>query len=152
MVLAAGTSLDPVQLLLINAGTAGVVVVLLLMGWLWAKPSVTREFEKSDAKAKEDKALIETLLATQKEVIPLLIEVDKRVVPLMEATQDLMRRMETLLERIEREWDWRERRGRVQEETPYDRGAERNPRFGDRGGSRESPGSGDNPPGESRPR
>jgi len=116
MVLAEGTSLDPVQLLLINAGTAGVVVVLILMGWLWAKPSVTREFEKSDKQKAEDKALIEALLSTQKETIPLLIEIDKRVIPMMEATTLLLRRVEGLLERVEREWEWRERTGRVQQE------------------------------------
>jgi hypothetical protein len=137
MVLAAGASLDPLQLLLINAGTAGVVVVLILVGWLWAKPSVEREFAKADKKATEDKVLIDQLLAGQKEVIPLLIEVDKRIVPLMESTQTMLRRVEARLDLIEREWDRRERRGRVSEETTYGRGAERDPRDSDRGRGRE---------------
>lgn len=150
MLLAAETSLDPIQLLLINAGTAGVVVVLILVGWLWAKPSVTREFEKSDRKAAEDKALIDSLLAAQRETIPLLIEIDKRVVPMMEATSSLLKRVETLLEKVEREWEWRERSGRVQEEAP---GAARRG-YGDRarGGSREDAGSDDYREGEGRPR
>jgi hypothetical protein len=151
MVLAAGASLDPIQLLLVNAGTAGVVVVLILVGWLWAKPSVIREFEKADAKAKEDKALIESLLASQKEVIPLLIEVDKRVVPLMESTQALLKRVEGLIDRAERDWEYRERRGRVSEETTYG-GTRRDLGDRDRGGLREGPGSGDYRPGEERPR
>jgi hypothetical protein len=121
MILAEGATLDPLQLLLVNAGTAGVVVVLILVGWLWAKPSVEREFKKADDKDSEQKALIASMMADQKEVIPLLLEVDKKVVPMMETTQALLKRVEALLDRMEREWDWRERRGRVQETPPRDR-------------------------------
>lgn len=134
MILAAGATLDPLQLLLINAGTAGVVVVLLLMGWLWAKPSVEREFNKADTKDTQQQALIDSLLQGQKEVLPLLTEVDKRLIPLMENTQALIRRVETLLDRIEREWEWRERRGRAQEETPPTRGFRRDDEDRSRGG------------------
>lgn len=149
--IASGATLDPLQLLLINAGTAGVVVVLVLLGWLWAKPSVEREFKKADEKDAQQQALIATMLADQKEVIPLLLEVDKHVVPLMEATQVMLRRVETLLDRMEREWDWRERRGRVQE-APSGYGPGRD--YGDRGGGGGGEGSGsvDHPPGETRPR
>lgn len=135
MILAAGATIDPLQLLLINAGTAGVVVVLLLLGWLWAKPSVTREFEKSDEKDKQQQALIETLLASQREILPLLTEVDKRLIPLMEGTQAVLKRMEGLLDRIEREWEWRERRGRA-EEAPPSRGVRRDYEDGGGGGGR----------------
>jgi hypothetical protein len=151
MVLAAGASLDPIQLLLINAGTAGVVVVLILVGWLWAKPSVEREFEKSDTKDKQQQALIDSLLTSQKEVLPLLMEVDKRLIPLMETTQQMMKRVEGLLDRVEREWEWRERRGRVQEEPPRDR-SRRDPEDRGRGGSGQGPGPGDYPEGEGRSR
>lgn len=151
MVLAAGASLDPIQLLLINAGTAGVVVVLILVGWLWAKPSVIREFEKADKKAAEDKVLIDGLLASQREVIPLLIEVDKRVVPLMESTQAMLKRVEGLLDRVERDSEWRERRGRVQEETAYG-SSRRDVGDRDRGSSREGTSPSDHPEGEDRPR
>ena len=151
MILAEGATLDPVQLLLINAGTAGVVVVLLLVGWLWAKPSVEREFSKADTKDQQQQALIDSLLQGQREVLPLLTEVDKRLIPLMETTQALLRRMEGLLDRIEREWEWRERRGRV-EEAPPTRGFGRDHEDRGGGGFREGPGAGDYPPGETRPR
>lgn len=146
--IADGATLDPLQLLLINAGQAGVVVVLLLMGYLWAKPSVEREFDKSDTKDKQQQALIDSLLTSQKEVLPLLTEVDKRLIPLMEGTQAQLKRMEALLDRIEREWDWRERRGRVEEAPP--RGVRRDYEDRGGGGGREGPGSGDYPPGETR--
>lgn len=156
--IAAGATLDPLQLLLINAGTAGVVVVLVLLGWLWAKPSVEREFKKADEKDTQQQALINTMLADQKEVIPLLLEVDKHVVPLMEATQVMMtatqmmlKRVEALFDRMEREWDWRERRGRVSE-APSGYGPGRDYDDRGRGGGGEGPGPGDNPPGETRPR
>lgn len=151
MLIAEGATLDPLQLLLVNAGSAGVVVVLILVGWLWAKPSVEREFKKSDDKDAQQQALIATMLSDQKEVIPLLLEVDKRVVPLMEATQELLRRVEILLDRMEREWEWRERRGRVQEEASPSR---QRRDFEDRGRGRggEGSGAGDYPSGEDRPR
>jgi hypothetical protein len=151
MILAAGATLDPIQLLLINAGTAGVVVVLILVGWLWAKPSVEREFKKSDDKDAQQQVLISSMLADQKEVIPLLLEVDKRVVPLMENTQIMLKRVEALLDRMEREWDWRERRGRVQEEASRDRSG-RDLEDRGRGGGGEGTGTGDYQSGETRPR
>lgn len=149
MILADGATLDPLQLLLINAGQAGVVVVLLLMGWLWAKPSVEREFDKSDAKDRQQQALIDSLLSGQQEVLPLLTEVDKRLIPLMEGMQASLKRTEGLLDRVEREWEWRERRGRV-EEAPS-RGIRRDYEDGGGGGGREGPGAGDYPPGPTRP-
>lgn len=151
MVLAAGASLDPIQLLLVNAGTAGVVVVLILVGWLWAKPSVEREFSKSDETVRKQQVLIESLLTQQKEVLPLLTEVDKRLIPLMEATQSLLKRMEGLLDRIEREWEWRERRGRAEEAPPTRRFSRDDENRGG-GGERQGPGPGDYPSGEDRPR
>ena len=151
MILAEGATLDPLQLLLINAGTAGVVVVLLLMGWLWAKPSVEREFNKADTKDVQQQALIDSLLTSQKEVIPLLGDVDKRLIPLMEGTQVSLKRMEGLLDRIEREWEWRERRGRS-EETPPNRGFRRDDENRRGSGEYQGAGPGDHPSGEERPR
>lgn len=151
MILAEGATLDPVQLLLINAGTAGVVVVLILVGWLWAKPSVEREFNKSDETIKQQQGLIDSLLQGQREVLPLLTEVDKRLIPLMEATQAMLKRMEGLLDRIEREWDWRERRGRAAEAQPT-RGVGRDYEDSGRGGLSEGTGPIDYPPGETRSR
>ena len=141
MVIAAGATLDPVQLLLTQAGIGGIFIALILMGYFWAKPSVMREFAKSDQKALEDKALIESLLETQKQVIPLLIEVDRQVIPLLHEVR-------TLLQEFRREWEWRERTGRVQEE------ASRRPsrEYGDRPGSgrSERPGPDDHQEGEKR--
>lgn len=151
MMLASGATIDPLQLLLINAGTAGVVVVLILVGWLWAKPSVEREFKKADDKDSQQQALIATMLADQKEVIPLLLDVEKHVVPLMEATQVMLRRVETLLDRVEREWEWRERRGRVEEETSRSR-SRRDYDDRRRGGGGEGSGPVDHSSGEDSPR
>jgi hypothetical protein len=143
-------TIDPLQLLMVNAGVAGVVVVLILVGWLWAKPSVTREFDKSDERAKQQQVLLDTLLADYRtSLLPALLEVDKRVVPLMESTTVVLKRIEVLLDRVEREWDWRERRGR-EEETRFRRGG--SDAGGDRGGGGEGPGAGDHPEGENRPR
>lgn len=152
MIIAAGASLDPLQLLLINAGTAGVVVVLLLMGWLWAKPSVDREFNKADTKDTQQQALIDSLLTSQKEVLPLLTEVDRRLIPLMEGTQQSLKRMEGLLDRIEREWEWRERRSRNEETPGSNRGFRRDDEGSRGGGEYQSAGPGDHPSGEDRPR
>jgi hypothetical protein len=121
------------------------------MGWLWAKPSVIREFAKSDERDKEKQALIDTLLAGQKEVLPLLMEVDKRLIPLMEGMQNALTRTAALLDRVEREWEWRERRTRVSEEQATGRFS-RDFEDRGRGGEREGPGPGDHPPGEERPR
>lgn len=139
MIVAEGATLDPIQLLLTQAGIAGVVIALMLLGYLWAKPSVMREFEKSDEKDKQQQALIESLLASQKDVLPLLVEVDKRLIPLMDATQIMLRRVEALLDRVEREWEWRERRGRA-DETPPQRGrSERDFEDRSRGGFGQGP-------------
>jgi hypothetical protein len=148
VILGAGASLDPIQLLLINAGTAGVVVVLILVGWLWAKPSVVREFEKADAQHAQDKALLDTLLADYRtSVLPTLMDVDKRVIPLLESTSLLLQRVEGLLDRIEREWERRDDR-----EGPEARRTSRPYQDRRRGGAGEESGSGDYPPGEDRPR
>lgn len=141
------TTLDPIQLLITQAGIAGVFIALILIGWLWPKLAVMREFDRADAKDKQQQALIASLLEDQKDVLPLLMEVDKRLIPLLESTTALLKRMEGLLDRVEREWEWRERRGRAAEETPYG-GSGRD--YGDRRGSggREGSGPGDHPQGE----
>lgn len=151
MILAEGATIDPLQLLMVNAGVAGVVVVLILVGWLWAKPSVTREFEKSDERDKQKQLLLDTLLADYRNsLLPALLEVDKKVVPLMESTTAMLKRVELLLDRIEREWDRLDRRGREASEGGIGRG--RTYEDGGRGSERQSPGAGDYPTGEDRPR
>jgi hypothetical protein len=148
LIVAAGASLDPLQLLMVNAGVAGVVVVLILVGWLWAKPSVTREFEKADERDKQKQVLLDTLLADYRtSLLPALLEVDQRVVPLMESTTAVLKRIEVLLDRVEREWDWRERRSR-EEETRFRPGGAYEGGRG--GGGRQGPGPIDHPPGEER--
>lgn len=87
----ATTTIDP-TVFLSNGITAAVVVGLMLIGWLWSKPAVDREF----AKQAQMQALIDTLLAVyHHEVLPTLGDIDKRMIPLME--------------RLERELDWRDR-------------------------------------------
>jgi hypothetical protein len=143
---------DPLQLLLVNAGVSGVVVVLIIVGWLWAKPSVTREFEKADAADRQKQALIDTLLAVyHSEVLPTLTDVDKRLIPLLEETQKALNRTVVLLDRQEREWDWRERRGRVEEEAPSRRlGGDA--QGGGRGGGGQGQRPAIDPPYQGRPR
>jgi hypothetical protein len=136
-VIADTTTLDPTQLLITQAGVAGAVVVMMIFGILWAKPSVTREFEKADNQAKQQQALIDTLLAVYHgEVLPTLTDIDKRLIPLLEETQKTLGRVESLLDRQEREWDWRERRGRAEEEASRSR-SRRDHEDRDRSGSGE---------------
>jgi len=118
-VIVANASLDPTQLLLTQTGVAGTMVVLMIFGILWAKPSVMRDFQNADDQAKQQQALIDTMLAVyHSEVLPTLADIDKRLIPLLEETQRALNRTVTLLDRQEREWDWRERRSRVEEEAP----------------------------------
>lgn len=153
MILAEGATLDPIQLLITQLGVGGIVIALLILGFLWTKPSIMREFQKSDERDEQKQALIDSLLASQRDVLPLLVEVDKRLIPLMDATQSMLKRVEALLDRVEREWDWRERRGRAEEtSSPPPRGGRRRDyEDGGRGGFSESPGRGDRPPNEEGP-
>jgi hypothetical protein len=144
-VIAAETTLDPIQLIITQAGVAGAVVVLMIFGILWAKPSVMREFDKADAKDRQQQALIDTMLAVyHQEVLPTLADVDKRLVPVLETTQKVLQRVEALLDRMEREWDWRERRGRAEEESS-DRRSGRDSQGDYRGGSRQGQRPGGDP-------
>jgi hypothetical protein len=148
VIIAAGATLDPVQLLITQLGVGGIVIAIIILGYLWPKYAVMREFAQADERIKQMQALIDTLLASQKDVLPLLMEVDKRLIPMMDNTQGLLKRMETLLDRVEREWEWRERRGRgIPEEAPGRRGGgDYEDRRG--GGVGEGPSRGDRPPNE----
>lgn len=63
---------------LIQYGVLGVVLILVLFGYLWAKPSVDRVLED---KAKVEKQRDDLLDLYQNEVIPVLREVKDHVVP-----------------------------------------------------------------------
>jgi hypothetical protein len=72
MILAAAA--DPTQL--IQFGVLGIILALILVGWLWAKPSVDRLIEdKERAEAQRD-ALVEVY---QSDVIPALKDWNDRV-------------------------------------------------------------------------
>lgn len=65
---------DPTQL--IQFGVLGIILMLILVGWLWAKPSVDRLIaDKERAEAQRD-ALVEIY---QGEVIPALKDWNDRV-------------------------------------------------------------------------
>lgn len=119
------TTLDPIQLILTQAGVAGAVVVLMLVGWLWPKMAVQREFQRADDRDKQQQALIDTMLAVyHKEVLPTLAEIDKRLVPLLEDVSDLLKRVQVLLdqqEQIVKERQWAELQ-RVRREGESGRG------------------------------
>lgn len=148
MVIAAGATLDPVQLLITQLGVGGIVIAIIILGYLWPKYAVMREFAQADERIKQMQALIDSLLASQKDVLPLLVEVDKRLIPLMDATQNMLKRVEALLDRVEREWEWRERRSRAVPEEGPGRGAGRDYEDRSRSGSGEGAGRGDRPPNE----
>jgi len=124
-VLGTETTLDPIQLILTQAGVAGAVVVLLIFGVLWAKPSVQREFQRADDRDKQQQALIDTMLAVyHKEVLPTLAEIDKRLVPLLEDVSDVLKRIQVLLdqqEQVVKERQWAELQ-RIRRENEGSRG------------------------------
>lgn len=81
-------------------GVLGLVIVALLVGWLWAKPSVDQmRADKTAVEAQRD-ALIE---AYETQVIPVLTSVQREFVPATSSMADALRvlQRETLEERKE---------------------------------------------------
>jgi hypothetical protein len=96
-------NIDPYQALIVNAGVAGVFVVLFLLGVLYAKPTVERERAVADAELARRQALIDTLLAVyHHEVLPTLGDYEKRLAPLLERVEKIMARCEAELNVAER--------------------------------------------------
>ena len=127
---------DPLSALLGSAGTAGIVVVLIIMGYLHSRPAMDREQKVADTELARRQAMIDTLLAVyHHEVLPTLSDIDKRLMPLMERNEKMLLQVEWLFGQMER-------RSGVTSDT-YFRG--RSGEAGAGGGSRESGGSGPYP-------
>ena len=63
---------------LVSFGVLGIVLLLLLMGWLWAKPSVDRLLKDYDAVVEQRDAWIR-IVST--DVIPLLAAIKDQTLP-----------------------------------------------------------------------
>lgn len=101
LTLGADGAVDPIQNLIGAGGIVGIFFVLALMGFIWLKPAVDREFEK----AVRQQALIDTLLAVyHHEVLPTLGDYERRLSPLLVRVEALLREVEWLLERRQAEW------------------------------------------------
>lgn len=104
-----GFSFDPSYLL--NFGVLGIVVIALITGWLWVKPSVDRLIEERDrliqerdktiaqrdamADVLQDKLLpvVGDFISTTRTLIPILQQIQQlqQMIPVL---QDLVRRMD----------------------------------------------------------
>lgn len=88
---------------LIQYGVLGVVLILVLFGYLWAKPSVDRIL-KDKAKAEEQRDALLDIYQTR--VIPVLNEVKDHVVPGMakvfEQQATLSLQVDRILEEVKR--------------------------------------------------
>jgi hypothetical protein len=113
---------DPYQALIVNAGVAGVFIVLFLLGQVYTRPSVERERQladlgrsRDDAEIARQRALIDTLISVyNSEVLPTLASYEKVLPPLLERTEKTFERIERVLDQHERELDMRDReRGRT---------------------------------------
>lgn len=133
---------DPLSALIGSAGTAGIVVVMLVMGYLHTRPAMEREQKVADAELARRQALIDTLLAVyHHEVLPTLGDIDRRLVPMMERTEKMLTQVEWLFGQLER------RSGA----TPDTYFRSRSGEAGLGGGFGQSPGSGPHPPDPPRP-
>jgi hypothetical protein len=109
-------TVDPYEALIVNAGVAGVFIVLFLMGQVYTRPSVDRERQlydlsrqRDDSEIARQRALIDTLVAVyNSEVLPTLASYEKVLPPLLERIEKIFVRIETILERHERELDIRD--------------------------------------------
>lgn len=76
---------DPTSL--IQFGVLGVIIMLILFGFLWAKPSVD-QLKADKSKAEADRDALVDLYQTQ--IIPVLAEVNRAVIPaIAQIQQDL---------------------------------------------------------------
>lgn len=79
MAFAAGaTGNDPTAL--IQFGVLGVILMLILFGFLWAKPSVDRILVDKDRAEKQRDELIDLY---HQQIVPLLVETKDKTLPLM---------------------------------------------------------------------
>jgi uncharacterized membrane protein len=89
MILAAGDSggnsftLDPTSL--IQFGILGIILLLILFGYLWAKPSVD-QLQKDKAAAEKSRDEMVALMST--EVLPLLSETKDKTLPAINALRE----------------------------------------------------------------
>lgn len=127
MVLAEATSLDPFQLLITQAGIAGIMLVLLMTGQLYTGKSVQRERDLAEAQlARQEaertrvelesarrQAMIDTLLAIYHgEILPTLADYEKKLAPALANVVEVVRKMEWIIGEYER-------RGRGAEENSW---------------------------------
>lgn len=94
---------DPLSALIGSAGTAGIVVVLLIMGYMHTRPAMDRERLVADAELARRQAMIDTLLAVyHHEVLPTLGDIEKRMIPMMEKTEQVLTEVQWLFAQLER--------------------------------------------------
>jgi hypothetical protein len=113
-------AVDPYQALIVNAGVAGVFIVLFLMGQIYSRQSVERERQlANEAQARDDaeiarmRALIDTLVAVyNSEVLPTLASYEKVLPPLLDKNQAILDRVSKVLDLHERELELRDRERR----------------------------------------
>jgi hypothetical protein len=89
---------DPTSL--IQFGVLGVILMLVLFGFLWAKPSVDRLIADKEKAEQQRDDLMETF---QTQVIPVLAEVKDRVVPGINSILSEQQRLNGLISSISRE-------------------------------------------------
>lgn len=93
-------------------GVLGLVIAALLLGWLWAKPSVDQlKADKSAVEAQRD-ALIE---AYETQVIPVLTDVQREFVPATSGVADAIRTLRA--DAAEERKELRKEVGRLQKEV-----------------------------------
>lgn len=96
-------AVDPYQALIVNAGIAGVFIVLFLLGQVFSKPTVERERAVADSELARRQALVDTLLAVyHHEVLPTLGDYERRLAPLLERVEAMLVRCEQELALVER--------------------------------------------------
>lgn len=82
-------STDPTGL--IQFGVLGVIIFLILFGWLWAKPSVD-QLKVDKEKAEQERDSLFKLY--QDQVLPALINTNEIIVPLLKELQTSMHDMQ----------------------------------------------------------
>lgn len=113
-------AVDPYQALIVNAGVAGVFIVLFLLGQIYSKTSVERERElaqqaqqRDDAEIARMRALVDTLVAVyNSEVLPTLASYEKVLPPLLNKNEQIFERVQKILDMHERELELRDRERR----------------------------------------